>query len=127
MSKKIHFSEKAPKPIGPYSQAVEANGFVFFAGQIPLDPATGDVVKGGISDQAKRVLENISAVLSAADLKFDNVVKSTIYLTDMNDFTAVNEVYGQYFKANPPARTTIAVAALPKAVKVEIEITACRK
>ncbi len=127
MSKKIHFTENAPKPIGPYSQAVEANGFVFFAGQIPLDPKTGDVVTGSVADQAKRVMQNISAVLTSADLTFDHVVKTTIYLTDMADFTAVNEVYGQYFKSAAPARTTIAVSALPKAVKVEIEITACRK
>jgi 2-iminobutanoate/2-iminopropanoate deaminase len=127
MAKKIHFSPNAPKPIGPYSQAVEANGFVFFAGQIPLDPKSGDVVKGSVSDQAQRVMENISAVLESADLKFENVVKTTIYLTDMNDFTSVNEVYGKFFKNDPPARTTIAVAALPRGVKVEVEITACRK
>jgi len=127
MSKKIHFSPNAPKPIGPYSQAVEANGFVFFAGQIPLDPKSGDVIKGGVAEQAERVMANISAVLEAADLSFDHVVKSTVYLTDMNDFTSVNEVYGKFFKKDPPCRTTIAVAALPKGVKVEVEITACRK
>jgi 2-iminobutanoate/2-iminopropanoate deaminase len=126
MAKKVHLSPKAPKPIGPYSQAIEANGFVFFAGMIPLDPATGEIVKGDVTAQAKRVMENISALIETTDLTFENIVKTTIYLTDMNDFNAVNEVYGQHFKAAPPARTTIAVAGLPRGAKVEIEVIACR-
>src|SRR6185312_1575327 len=127
MAKKIPFSPNAPKPIGPDSQAVEAHGIIFFAGQIPLDPKSGDVIKGGIAEQAERVMQNISAALQGADLTFDNVVKSTMYLTDMNDFTSANEIYGKYFKKDPPSRTTIAVAALPKGVKIEVEITAARK
>ncbi len=126
MSKKVHLSENAPKPIGPYSQAIEANGIVFFAGQIPLDAKSGELIKGGVSDQAKKVMENISAVLTSADLTFDQIVKTTIFLVDMNDFAAVNEVYGQYFKGAPPARSTIAVAALPRGARVEVEVTACR-
>lgn len=123
---KVHASENAPAAIGPYSQAVEANGFVFCSGQIPLDPKSMQMVAGGVKEQAEQVMKNISAVLHAADLQFANVVKTTIFLTDMNDFGTVNEVYGAFFKVNPPARSTIAVAALPKGAKVEIEVLACR-
>lgn len=124
--KKIHRSAQAPKPLGPYSQAVEANGFVFLAGQIPIDPATDQVLTGDIEKQAHRVMENIRAVLISAELGFHDVVKTTIYLTDLNDFNKVNAVYAKFMTENPPARTTIQVAALPKGVNVEIEMTAVR-
>ena len=124
--KKIHVSANAPKPLGPYSQAAEANGFVFLAGQIPIDPKTDQVVTGDIEKQATQVMENIKAVLTAAGLNFTNVVKTTIFLTDLNDFNKVNAIYGKYISEMPPARSTIQVAALPKAVNVEIEMIAAR-
>jgi 2-iminobutanoate/2-iminopropanoate deaminase len=126
MFKKVHFTETAPAPIGPYSQAIEIDGLIFCSGQIALDAKTGQVVNGGVTEQARKVMTNIEAVLKSANLTFANVVKTTIFLTDMADFVAVNEVYGSYFRENPPARSTIAVAGLPKGVKVEIEITAAR-
>jgi 2-iminobutanoate/2-iminopropanoate deaminase len=126
MFKKIHVSEDAPAPIGPYSQAVEVDGLIFCSGQIPLDAKTGEVVKGNVSDQTKKVMLNIEAVLKAAGCNFSNVMKTTIYLTDMNDFAAVNEVYGSYFPKLPPARSTVAVKGLPKGVQVEIEVIALR-
>jgi len=124
--KKIHKSEHAPKPLGPYSQAVEANGFIFLAGQIPIDPKTDQVVTGDIEKQTVQVMENIKAVLTVAGLNFTNVLKTTIFLTDLNDFNKVNSIYGKYISEMPPARTTIQVAALPKAVSVEIEMIAAR-
>jgi 2-iminobutanoate/2-iminopropanoate deaminase len=127
MSKKIIYTEKAPKPVGPYSQAVCAGGFVFLAGQIPLNPATGEIVSGDIKAQARQVLENIKAVLNEAGCKLQDVVKTNIYLIDLKDFTQVNEVYGEYFKENPPARSTIQVAGLPKGAGVEIEVIAVKE
>jgi 2-iminobutanoate/2-iminopropanoate deaminase len=124
MNNKIILTEAAPAPIGPYSQAVQSGDFLFCSGQIAIDPKTGEVLKGSVAEQAELVMKNISALLNAANLNFSNVVKTTIYLTSMNDFVQVNEVYAKYFKANPPARSTIAVAALPKAVNVEIEVIA---
>lgn len=124
--KKIHKTSKAPAPLGPYSQAVEANGFVFLSGQIPIDPATDKVLTGDIETQTTRVMDNIKAVLQNAGLTFNDVVKTTIYLTNLGDFTKVNEIYGKYVSENPPARTTIQVAALPKGVSVEVEMTAAR-
>src|SRR4051812_11836348 len=124
MSKKIIETKNAPAPIGPYSQAVEAGGFLFCSGQISINPQSGQVVLGGVAEQAELVMKNIGAVLEAAQASFDHVVKTTIFLTDMADFPAVNEVYGKYFKSQPPARSTIAVAGLPKGVKVEIEVLA---
>ena len=124
--KKIILSQNAPAPIGPYSQAVESMGFIFCSGQIPLDPKTGEMVLTDIKIQAELVMKNIEALLQTANLGFENVVKTTIYLTSMADFTAVNEVYGRYFKQNPPARSTVAVAALPKGANVEIEVLAHR-
>ncbi len=124
MSTKIILTQNAPAPVGPYSQAVKCNGFLFCSGQIPIDPKTNEVLKGSIVEQAELVMKNIEAVLTAADLKFSDIIKTTIYLTNMSDFAQVNEVYGKYFKSNPPARSTIAVAALPKAVNVEIEVLA---
>lgn len=123
---KIHLTKNAPAPIGPYSQATEVAGFIFCSGQIALDPKTGAVVSGDVKTQAEQVMKNIGCVLESAGLTFSNVVKTTIFLTNMNDFSAVNEVYGQYFKSNPPARSTIAVAGLPKSVQVEIEVIAKR-
>lgn len=124
MSTKIILTKDAPAPIGPYSQAVLANGFLFCSGQIAIDPKSGEVLKGSIVEQAELVMKNIEALLKASDLTFSNIIKTTIYLTNMNDFGQVNEVYGKYFQANPPARSTIAVAALPKGVNVEIEVIA---
>lgn len=125
-SKKIHVTENAPAPVGPYSQAVEVAGFVYCSGQIPLDPKTGEVFTGDIKEQTRRSMENVKAVLLKADLNFDDVVKTTIFLTDMNDFSQVNEVYATYFGEHPPARSCVAVAALPKGVDVEVEVLAKR-
>jgi 2-iminobutanoate/2-iminopropanoate deaminase len=124
--KKIHQSENAPKPLGPYSQAAEANGFVFLAGQIPIDPKTDQVVTGDIEKQTVQVMENIKAVLMTSGLNFNNVVKTTIFLTNLADFNKVNAIYGKYINEMPPARSTIQVAALPKGVNVEIEMIAAR-
>lgn len=127
MSKaKIIESKTAPAPIGPYSQAVEMNGFVFCSGQIPLDPKTGEVVGSTVGEQAEQVMANIKAVLQAADLTLANVVKTTIFLTTMSDFQSVNEVYGKHIGASKPARSTVAVQGLPRGVKVEIEVLAAR-
>jgi len=111
----------APAAIGPYSQGVRAGNYVFFSGQIPLDPATGEVVDGGIVAQTERVMASMNAVLAAAGLEFHQVVKTTIYLTDLNDFAVVNNIYGRHFSGTFPARATVQVAALPKGVRVEIE------
>jgi 2-iminobutanoate/2-iminopropanoate deaminase len=127
MHKKIIFTEKAPKPIGPYSQAVQAGGFLFCSGQVPLDPVTGTVKAQDIVEQTQCVMENIQAVLEAGGCDWDSIVKTTIFLKSMNDFPKVNEVYGKYFKANPPARSTVEVARLPKDVNVEIEVIALVK
>jgi 2-iminobutanoate/2-iminopropanoate deaminase len=116
----------APKALGPYAQAVVAGGTVYCAGQIPLDPATGNVVAGGVAEQTERVLENLRAVLKAAGSDLDRAVKTTVFIKDMNDFAAMNEVYGrpEYFGPNPPARPTVEVARLPRDVLVEIEVVA---
>ncbi len=114
----------APAPIGPYNQAIRAGDFLFCSGQIPLDPATGELVPGDISAQTHQVMKNVGAVLSAATATFANVVKTTIFLLDMNDFAAVNAVYGGYFADIAPARSTVAVAGLPKGARVEIEVLA---
>ena len=115
---------KAPAAIGPYSQGVRAGGFVFFSGQIPIDPATGEVCNGDITVQTELVMSNIAALLDAAGVGFDSVVKTTIFLTDLADFAAVNAVYGSRFSNEPPARSTVEVSALPKGVKIEIEVVA---
>jgi len=114
----------APKAIGPYSQGIIAGGLVFTAGQIAIDPASGDVVPGGIAEQTARVMQNLTAILRAAGSGLDRVVKTTVFLTDMADFAAMNEVYGKAFGSHRPARSTVAVASLPKGVKVEIEAIA---
>ena|SRR5438067_7487156 len=125
MSKKqIVATDRAPKAIGPYSQAVRANGFVFLSGQIPLDPGTGDLVQGDIVEQTQRVMQNLEAVLAAAGSSFDKVVRATIYLVDLGDFAKVNAVYGSCFSNEPPARATVQVAALPKGARVEIDLVA---
>jgi 2-iminobutanoate/2-iminopropanoate deaminase len=122
--KEIIHSESAPKAIGPYSQAVQVHQIVFLSGQIPLDPATGELAKGDIRAQTERVMDNLAAVLKAADLGFEHVVKTTIYLVDLADFAAVNETYGKRFPVKPPARATVQVAALPKGARVEIDAIA---
>jgi 2-iminobutanoate/2-iminopropanoate deaminase len=122
--KKIVSTNDAPAAIGPYSQGIRSGSLLFCAGQIPLDPQTGQIVAGDISAQTKRVLENVAAILKAEHLTFNHVVKTTIFLVSMDDFQAVNEIYATYFRENPPARSTVAVAALPKGAKVEIEVIA---
>ena len=122
--KKIISTSEAPGAIGPYSQAVRSGSFLFCSGQIPLDPKSGQIVPGDIAIQTRRVLDNIAAILKAENLTFDHVVKTTIFLTNLGDFQTVNEIYGSYFKQDPPARSTVQVAALPKAVNVEIEVIA---
>ena len=117
-------TDKAPAAIGPYSQAVKFGSLLFCSGQIPLDPTSGEMSGGGIGEQAERVMLNISAVLSAAGAGFDDVIKSTIYLVDMGDFAAVNEVYGRCFSNHKPARSTVAVKSLPRGALVEIEVVA---
>ncbi len=124
---KIIATDQAPAAIGPYSQAVQAGGMLFCSGQIPLDPATGELVSGDIGLETRRVMENLRGVLTAAGCGFDQVVRTTIYLVDMADFPVVNEVYGDYFPAAKPARATVAVAALPKGVRVEIDAVAVAK
>ena len=117
-------SSNAPKAIGPYSPAVRAGQLLFVSGQVPLDPATGQMVEGGIAEQTRRVLDNIGALLKAADRSFADVVRTTIFLADMNDFGAVNDIYGQYFSEPYPARATVQVARLPKDARVEIDVIA---
>jgi 2-iminobutanoate/2-iminopropanoate deaminase len=124
MSKHPVSSPDAPKAIGPYSQAVRAGQLLFASGQIPLDPATGSLVDGDVEAQTRRVMENLRAVLEAAGLSFANVVRTTIYLADMNDFVSVNDVYGSCFKEPYPARATVQVARLPKDARVEIDAVA---
>lgn len=124
--KKIHQTSEAPAAIGPYSQAVEVDGWVFCSGQIPLDAQTGQVIEGGVKEQTKKIMENVGAVLKASDLNYSNIIKTTIFLSDMSHFQVVNDVYGAYFKENPPARSTVAVKGLPKSVDVEIEVIARR-
>ena len=126
MARDVIHTEKAPKAIGPYSQAIAATGgkTVFLSGQIPLDPATGELVPGDVSAQTERVMKNLEAVLAAAGCSFANVVRCGIFLTDLADFGKVNEVYGRYFPASPPARATVQVSALPRGAKVEIDCIA---
>ncbi len=117
-------TDAAPQAIGPYSQAIVYNGVAYLSGQIPLDPATGQIVEGGIEEQTTRVLENLGAVLTAAGATFATVLKTTIFVKDMNDFAKVNEIYAKYFPVNPPARATVQAAKLPRDVMVEIEAIA---
>lgn len=117
-------TDRGPKAIGPYSQAIKANGFVFASGQIPLDPHTQQMVEGDIARQTERVLENLKGILEGAGSSLDRVVKTTVYLKDLGDFAAMNEVYGRYFCSTPPARATVEVARLPRDARVEIELIA---
>ena len=116
--------EHAPKAIGPYSQAIIANGFIFSAGQIALNPATMEIIGGGIREQTERVLQNLEAVLAGAGSSLQKVVKTTVFLVDMQDFTAMNEIYAKHFGDHKPARSTVAVSGLPRGVRVEIEVVA---
>jgi len=120
-------TEKAPKAIGPYSQAIVANGFIFVSGQVPFDPATGALVGGPIEDQTRRVLTNVAAVLDAAGSSFDKVVKATVFLQDMDDFAKMNAVYGEFFKAPYPARAAVQAARLPRDVRIEVEVIALER
>jgi 2-iminobutanoate/2-iminopropanoate deaminase len=122
--KQIIKTADAPQAIGPYSQAVVAGGFVFASGQIPTDPLTGQFVAGGIREQTEQVLRNVSKVLEAAGSGLSRVVKTTVFLADMDDFAAMNEVYGSFFKENPPARSTVQAARLPRDARVEIDVVA---
>lgn len=122
--KEIISTENAPGAIGPYSQAIKANGMVFCSGQIPIDPATGNFVSDVVADQTEQVLKNLSEVLAAAGAGLNDVVKTTVFLADMNDFAEMNEVYGRFFSENKPARATVQAARLPRDAKVEIECVA---
>jgi 2-iminobutanoate/2-iminopropanoate deaminase len=124
--KSIIYTDKAPEPIGPYSQAVLIGDMLFISGQIPIDPATSQLITGSIGDEARQVMENLEALLLASGLSFESVVKATIFLSDMNHFTEVNEIYGSYFISNFPARETVAVLGLPKNVNVEISMIAVK-
>jgi 2-iminobutanoate/2-iminopropanoate deaminase len=124
--KKIIHTNEAPKAVGPYSQAVEANGMLFISGQIPIDPAIGKIIDGGIKEQTDQVLKNIGAILKAAGYTYADVVKSTCLLNDMDNFTAMNEVYGRYYAENPPARAAYGVVRLPLGALVEIETIAIK-
>ena len=122
--KEIIQTDQAPKAIGPYSQAIRTNGFVFASGQIPIDPETGQFVAGGIAEQTQQVIKNLSRVLEAAGSGLDRVVKTTVFLADMEEFAAMNEVYGRFFSEEPPARATVEAARLPRDARVEIEAIA---
>ena len=124
MGKKVIQTDKAPKAIGPYSQAIQAGNFLFLSGQIPLDPKTGELVKGDIRQQTKQVLENIKGVMESQKLGMENVVKVTIFLKDIGNFNQVNEIYATYFPSSPPARSTVEVAKLPRDADIEIEAIA---
>jgi 2-iminobutanoate/2-iminopropanoate deaminase len=120
----VILTDHGPKPIGPYSQAVRANGFLFVSGQVALDPKTGELTGADIRQQTERVLENVKGILEAAGVNMHHVAKTTVFLKDMNDFTAMNEVYAKYFTSAPPARSTVQVSRLPKDALVEIEVIA---
>jgi 2-iminobutanoate/2-iminopropanoate deaminase len=122
--KKIVATDHAPAAIGPYSQAIRSGSMLFCAGQIPLDPKSGQIVSDDVAAQTKQVLENVSGILQAAGLNFSHVVKTTVFLISMDHFQTVNEIYGTYFRENPPARSTVAVSALPRSAKIEIEVIA---
>ncbi|MGH9790634.1 MAG: RidA family protein [Candidatus Acidiferrales bacterium] len=122
--KHVISTDRGPSAIGPYSQAIKANGLLFVSGQIPLDPATGKLVDGDVGVQTERVMENLKGIVEAAGSALDRVVKTTVYLKDISDFTAMNETYARYFSSNPPARATVEVARLPRDVRVEIELIA---
>jgi 2-iminobutanoate/2-iminopropanoate deaminase len=120
----VVLTDRGPKPIGPYSQAVRVNGFLFVSGQVALDPKTGEMSAGDVREQTERVLENVKGIVEAAGSKMPHVIKTTVFLKNMGDFAAMNEVYARYFTAAPPARSTVEVARLPKDAMVEIEVVA---
>ena len=122
--REIVLTDRGPKPIGPYSQAVKANGLLYMSGQVALDPKTGEMVGSTIAEQTERVMNNIKGIIEAAGTNLHHVVKTTVYLKDMNDFAAMNEVYGRFFTAAPPARSTVQVSRLPKDALVEIDVIA---
>ena len=124
MDREVIFTRQAPEAVGPYSQAIKANGLVFCSGQVPLEPGSGELIEGSVADQTNRAMENLKAVLQEAGSSFDDVLKVTAYLTDMDDFAEFNAVYAQYFSDQPPARATVGVAALPKGARVEVECIA---
>jgi 2-iminobutanoate/2-iminopropanoate deaminase len=122
--KEVISTQHGPKAIGPYSQAIRANGFIFISGQVAFDPATGQLVEGDVAAQTERVLQNLKGIVEAAGSLLDKAVKTTVFLKDMNDFAKMNEVYSRFFPANPPARSTVEVARLPRDVRVEIDLIA---
>jgi len=124
--KRIIYTDKAPAPIGPYSQAVESGGFIFVSGQIPIDPLTGELVAGDIADETHQVMKNLHAILEESGMSFEDVLKCSIFVADMKDFAAINDVYGSYFTQNPPARETVEVSTLPKNVNIEISCIAAK-
>lgn len=124
--KSIIYTENAPKAIGPYSQAVEINGMLFISGQVPIDPLTSKIVDGGIKEQTEQVMKNIGAILAEAGFAFSDVIKSTCLLSDMDNFAAMNEIYGKYYPENSPARAAYGVVKLPLGALIEIETIACR-
>lgn len=122
--KEIISTDRGPKAIGPYSQAIRANGFIFISGQVAFDPSTGQLVEGDVAQQTARVLDNLKAIVEAAGSSLDHAVKTSVFLKDMGEFAAMNEVYSRYFSKNPPARSTVEVARLPRDVRVEIDLIA---
>lgn len=123
-TREVVLTDQAPRPIGPYSQAIKANGFVFISGQVAFDPATGNLITGGIEQQTEQVMKNLSAVLQAAGSSWEKVVKTSVFLKNMSEFGQMNEIYGKFCKNAPPARSTVEVARLPKDVAVEIDVIA---
>jgi 2-iminobutanoate/2-iminopropanoate deaminase len=126
MSKKVVYSEKAPAPIGPYSQAIRSGNMLFVSGQIAIQQTTGNILRGSIEEETEQVMQNLKEILTVAEMDFSDVVKCSIFLKDMNNFPRVNEIYGKYFTANPPARETVEVSRLPKDVSVEISCIAVK-
>jgi 2-iminobutanoate/2-iminopropanoate deaminase len=124
VAREVVLSDQAPRPIGPYSQAIKANGFVFISGQVAFDPATGNLITGGIEQQTEQVMKNLAAVLQAAGSSWEKVVKTSVFLKNMSEFGQMNEIYGKFCKNAPPARSTVEVARLPKDVAVEIDVIA---
>ena len=124
--KKTILTKDAPAPIGPYSQAVESNGTLYISGQIPMDPYSGEIISGDIKEETNQVMKNISAILETANMKMSDIDKCSIFISDMNDFQDINEIYGTYFNENPPARETVEVARLPKDVRIEISAIASK-
>ncbi len=124
MTREIVSTQDAPMAIGPYSQAVKQDGFIFVSGQVPIDPSDGELVMGSIGEQTRRAMENLGAILKSAGAGYNDIVKVTAYLVDMRDFAEFNEVYGEFFNTQPPARATVGVAALPKDARVEVECIA---